>query len=330
MDEQLAAFVNASFSTSRRRLGHLPLVTASTASRYTSEGSCPMSAGLDAYDPSDFTIALWTRGKPHMLQFVESFDGVSAHAGGAFANYCFEMTTPEVIWARDHGSAAPGITFADLRPTSGTNVRDDEWVLRAVSFNRSHLCVFLNGEMVCRYLPNFACPRVQSLYMAPLTSAEAYLHTMLLSPVRTYTPALSEVALTQLYYTELPVYNAHIVGPRRTNLQQDEPRRLELAQFPGRTYSIVPPLTYQVRRDSKACTGFSQSTVNAFEQIRAERCRGYQCSLASAAPVVQCLSDQPSGNASFFGRSSNLYQDGQVYSEFLHTLCVVWNSTRTP
>jgi hypothetical protein len=79
------------------------------------------------YDTSDFSIVLWTKGYPHMIQLLHGFSDVPS---GPFGQHCFEFTTPSATWVRDEGSVPP--EYIALRPTSGSSVTHNQWIMRAV------------------------------------------------------------------------------------------------------------------------------------------------------------------------------------------------------
>lgn len=323
MQQQLALHHNlsaAAVSASRRRLGHLPQVTPDNVMDYVVSGACSTNLPLlENYDVTDFTIVMWTRGKNHMIQLLRSYDAARAMSGpGFFAHYAIEFTTPSVTWALDLESGRD----SDLRLNGGASVREDQWIMRAFSFNGTHMCSFLNGESACRYDPGFVTSRVHSICVAPLSASTAKLDSMLMSPVRTYSPAMSEAALTRMYYTELSIYSEQVAGPRSTNYLMESKASLDLGQYPRMTYIFVPPLTFQSRYQTGECEAFAQSTSTVFKSLRTAKCSGYDC--GDLDPIVQCIKSDTAGNGSdpnttYFGRTSSRYQDSSVFSEFLHT-----------
>ena len=59
---------------------------------------------------------------------------------------------------------------------NGAQIKDDEWAMRAFSFNGTQLCTFLNGEQTCLFPKSgFNCDRVNSLYVAPMSRDDMYL-----------------------------------------------------------------------------------------------------------------------------------------------------------
>lgn len=328
--EQLALYANltaSARSSSGRRLGHLPQVTTMNVLDHMTTGACSNDEPpLDNYDVSDFSIVLWTRGKNHMIQLQREYSAARGFATGGtrFSKYAFEFTTPSVTWVLDlSGEDEYDI---DLRLSGGDAVKEDQWIMRAISYNGTHLCSFLNGESACRYLPGFTTQRVHSVYVAPLSSSTAKLDTMLISPIRTYSPAMSEAALTRMYYQELSTYSEQMVGPRSTNFLVETKRQLDLGQYPRSTYIFVPPLTFQERFKTGSCATFAQSTETVFESLRTAKCDGYDC--GDVDPIIQCIADGGAvshtddaamANQTYFGRSASVYKGGHVFSEFLHT-----------
>lgn len=169
------------------------------------------------------------------------------------------------------------------------------------------------------------------------------LHSMLMSPIRTYSPALSPVQLTKMYYDESGRYDSHIMGPRMTVDMARTPREIDVDPYPRRTFAFVPPLTYQQRQAVVNCSAFVQQMSSVFDALRARKCEGYSCKLDS--PAIDCYAEAAattaatsgitarnatqgdSSNATqgdssaveeYFARQPTRVAGYQVYAEFLH------------
>eukprot|EP00966_Prymnesium_polylepis_P126079 2915244-Prymnesium_polylepis.1 len=150
--------------------------------------------------------------------------------------------------------------------------------MRAISYNGTHICAFLNGESVCAPSQDYRCPRVKGLYVAPLSSTSANLYAMEMAPIRTFSPALSEPALQRIFYSERIHYNTHIEGPKKTDTQMAARLATNLLSYPGRVFNFVPPLMFQSRYNSVIdCEGFAAASEAVFRDQRRQRCRGYGC-----------------------------------------------------
>ena len=80
-----------------------------------------------------------------------------------FGQQCFEMSTYSVTWGMswDREALARGEasrTYKAMRFPEGANYPTDEWMMRAISVNDTHVCSFWNGASSCVYWPNFYCP----------------------------------------------------------------------------------------------------------------------------------------------------------------------------
>ena len=109
------------------------------------------------------------------------------------------MTNYQMTWAQDNKTS----TDYFMPSKNGAQIKDDEWAMRAFSFNGTQLCTFLNGEQSCIFpKKGFNCDRVNSLYVAPMSKEDMYVHKIEISQVRVFSPALSLPSLTRMYYKE--------------------------------------------------------------------------------------------------------------------------------
>jgi hypothetical protein len=294
----------------RRQLSHLPSATIPTVGRYREAGSCAYPVDLANYDLEDFTHVLWTRGQPHrvdLLSMNNSFEYATTGTSLYLRHRCHEFTSHSMNWG--HSPQGGADQWWEFTLPSGASITQDEWVMRAVSYNGTHYCFALNTEHVCHRIgPHYGCGRIDTIYVAPMSRSSANLHRMRMSPLRSFSPALSPAALTRLYYNERIHYRRHISGPRFTNAVERRPAPVEVSQYPRRTFNFVPPLALQTRSQSVPCDGFAQKTVELFDSQRAARCAGYECdypgaNTESTPHSVQCIDHEATvHNQTYFGR----------------------------
>ena len=310
-------------SNPRRRLGHIPKVTEYNAASFVESGRCS-GGSLDNYDLNDFSVVVWTKGKPHQLEFLTDFTTLAEHESDPalnFAKGAFAAQT-NVLWATNR---APGAkTYAELRPGTGSRVTEDEWIMHALTWNGSHVCYFINGENACEAIANYSNSRILGVYVSALDGNSAYLHSMRMSTVRTFSPALKEPHMVRMYYNELRHYSDHISGPKMTDLQESIRAPIQMLNYAPKTINFMPPLTFQRRYPSSTlqpCQGFAAETAAILQSVRDSKCRGYDCSRITSE-VLECLDESKAGestNETYFGRSPSIFNSDQVYSEFLHT-----------
>ena len=310
--------------STRRRLGHIPKVTIDNAATFVDSGRCS-GGSLDNYDLNDYTIVVWTKGKNHQVEFVDGFTTLAEHESDPaldFTTYVFSAQT-NVMWAANKFFDRNGFG-GELRPSTGSKVTEDEWIMHALSWNSSHLCYFVNGENACTFVANYSAHRILGVYLAAVDGNSAYLHSMRMSTVRTFSPALKEPAMVRMYYNELRHYSDHISGPKTTDLQESIRAPIKMLNYAPKTINFMPPLTFQRRYPSsarKACEGFAAETAAVFESVRNSKCRGYDCS-SLTGQVLECFDESKAGditNETYFGRSPSRFNSNLVYSEFLHT-----------